>query len=241
MKAKGGYTNYGQEIGVLMLDTVFPRIPGDIGNAYSYDFPVRYKIVKGAKTEKIMGDEPDSRLLQPFVDAARELEEEGVRAITTSCGFLAPFQKYLANSVSIPVFTSSLLVVPLVKNMLNKEKKIAIFTERAKHLNDRHFNGVGWSTQDISVIIKGMKEDAVFPSVFIGDIPHLDSDILKEEMEVMTRELVRDNPEVGAIVLECTNMCPFTSYIQEISGLPVFDINSIINMMYKAFRPKVYI
>ena len=93
MLIKGGSTNYGQEIGILMLDTIFPRIPGDIGNACSYNFPVRYKVVKGAKTDKIMGDEPDLDMLDPFIQAAQELEREGVKAITTICGFLSAFQK----------------------------------------------------------------------------------------------------------------------------------------------------
>ncbi len=37
---------------------------------------------------------------------AKEVEKEGVRAITTSCGFNAIFQEALANAVNIPVFTS---------------------------------------------------------------------------------------------------------------------------------------
>ena len=73
MKLRGGYTNYGEAIGILMLDTKFPRPRGDSGNALSYDFPVRYKIVRGAHATKIMGDEPDPALLEPFMEAAREL------------------------------------------------------------------------------------------------------------------------------------------------------------------------
>jgi len=110
MKLRGGYTNYGETIGILMLHTKFPRPRGDIGNALSYDFPVRYKIVRGAHATKIMGDEPDPTLLEPFMEAARELVvADGVKAITTSCGFLAPFQKQLAVAVNIPVFASSLI------------------------------------------------------------------------------------------------------------------------------------
>jgi len=114
MKLRGGYANYGETIGILMLDTRFPRPRGDIGNALSYDFPVRYKIVRGAHATRIMGDQPDPALLEPFIAAARELEADGVKAITTSCGFLAPFQKQLAAAVNIPVFTSSLIQAPLI-------------------------------------------------------------------------------------------------------------------------------
>ena len=237
MFIKGGFSNYGQEIGILMLDTIFPRIPGDIGNAYSYNFPVRYKVVKGAEPDKIMGDEPDLNMLQLFIQAAQELEREGVKAITTSCGFLSPFQKELTKSVSIPVFTSALMLVPLIRAMLKKEKKIAIFTERAHNLNERHFNGVGWSAKDIPVIIKGMKENAIFPSVFIGNSPGLESEILKQEMEEMARELMAEHPNTGAIVLECTNMGPFSANVQAIADVPVFGINNLFELIYYAVRP----
>jgi hypothetical protein len=116
-----------------MLDTRFPRPRGDIGNALSYDFPVRYKIVRGAHATKIMGDHPDPSLLEPFVAAARELEAEGVKAITTSCGFLAAFQKQLASSVNIPVFASCLIQAPLIHAMLPPGRIIGVFTERGHH------------------------------------------------------------------------------------------------------------
>ena len=241
MKMKGGFTNYEQIIGVLMLDTRFPRPPGDIGNARSYDFPVRYKTIKGAVSDKIMGHEPDAGLIQPFIEGARELEKEGVAAITTSCGFLAPFQKHLAASVNIPVLASSLLQAPLIRAMLPPTKKIGIFTERGQYLNERHFNGVGWSTKDIPVHIKGMKKDAVFPKVYIGDSFELDTDVLKAEMEEMTEEFMQECPDAGAILFECTNMCPFSSHVQAVSGLPVFDINTLIKNFYNAIRPTVYL
>ncbi len=234
MLIRGGFTNYGQEIGVLMLDTVFPRLPGDIGNAYSYGFPVRYKIVRGAKTDRIMGEDPDAALLQPFIQAARELEQEGVKAITTSCGFLAPFQQELAKAVNIPVFTSALILVPLVRAMLNPDKRIAVFTERGHNLNERHFNGVGWSAKDIPVIIKGMKPDAVFPTVFIGNSLELETAVLVAEMEEMAREVMAEQPDVGAIVLECTNMGPFGRNIQAVSGVPVFGINNLLELVHYA-------
>src|SRR5213079_1132189 len=99
----GGFNQYGFTVGILMLDTRFPRIPGDMGNATTFPFPVRYHRVRGAKG-----------LLPAFVDGARQLEREGVGAVTTNCGFLVKFQRELAAAVTVPVFTSSLLLVPLV-------------------------------------------------------------------------------------------------------------------------------
>ena len=241
MKMTGGHTNYGETVGVLMLDTQFPRPPGDIGNARSYDFPVRYKIVKGAASSRIMEHEPDPALIEPFIQGARELENEGVKGITTSCGFLAPFQKHLAVAVDIPVFASALIQAPLIHAMLAPGKVIGVFTGRAKYIGETHFNGVGWSSKDIPVQVKGMKEDAVFPQVYIGDGGALDSDVLVAEMEEMTREFMAECDNPGAILFECTNMCPFTSHVQAIAGLPVFDVNTLIDWVHRAVEPRVYL
>src|SRR5712692_11285688 len=115
----------GVAVGVLLLDTRFPRIPGDVGNAATFDFPVRYHRVTGATSEEVVrGRHRD--LLPRFIEGARCLEGEGVRAITTSCGFLARFQGDLAAAVSIPVFTSSLMLVPLplVHRMLPPDRAV---------------------------------------------------------------------------------------------------------------------
>ena len=108
MKATGGKNIYGISIGILMLESAFPRIPGDIGNATTWDFPVLYKVVKKASPDAVVR-KGDKRLLERFISGARELETEGVRAISTGCGFLAMFQNELAAAVDIPVFSSSIL------------------------------------------------------------------------------------------------------------------------------------
>jgi hypothetical protein len=240
MKVNGGFTNYGQSIGILMLDTAFPRIPGDIGNALTYGFPVRYKIVKGAQPARIMGHSPEKHLLDPFLQAAKELEAEGVRAITTSCGFLSRFQAEIAGAVQIPVFTSALMLVPLVHAMLGRKRPIGIFTERAKFMNDEHFRSVGWSAGDIPVAVKGMKDDAVFPTIFIGNQNSLDTTVLQAEMQAMAQEFIAENPQAGAIVLECTNMGPFAKLIAEVTGIPVFGINHLANFIHQAINPPQY-
>lgn len=241
MILRGGHTNYGETIGVLMLDTIFPRPRGDIGNALSYDFPVRYKIVRGAHATKIMGDKPDPALLEPFIEAAKELAADGVKAITTSCGFLAPFQKQIAAAVNIPVFASALIQAPLIHAMLPPGKVIGVFTERGQHMNDGHFRGVGWSSEQIPVQIQGMKHDAEFPKTYILGRDWLDTEVLRAEMIEMTKEFMATCPNPGAILFECTNMCPFSKDVAEASGLPVFDINTMINWFWRASNPVAFL
>jgi hypothetical protein len=126
---RGGRAFYGQPIGILMADAVVPRPPGDIGNAFTFDFPVRYRLVPGATWDRFASADPT--LLDPFLEGARVLEAEGVRAMTASCGFTALFQKELASAVSVPVFASSLVQVPLVRRMLRADQQVGILTAHA--------------------------------------------------------------------------------------------------------------
>src|SRR4051794_20591215 len=122
----GGSALYGLAVGVLMLDTQFPRALGDVGNANTWPFPVTYHIVEGAIPERMAQPEPDPSLLSPFVEGVRRLERDGVRAIITSCGFLAAHQPELAAAASVPVFSSPLLQVPLAARAIRPGAEVAI-------------------------------------------------------------------------------------------------------------------
>src|SRR5712664_2297581 len=141
-RVAGGFNQYGFTVGILMLDTRFPRIPGDMGNAATFAFPVRYQRVAGADPDLVVR-RGAAGLLPAFVEAARRLEDEGVGAITTNCGFLAKFQRELASSVAVPVFTSSLLLVPLVHRLLAPGRRVGIMTVNAAGLTPEHFAGAG--------------------------------------------------------------------------------------------------
>lgn len=230
---KGGRTVYGQALGILMLDTRFPRPPGDVGNAVTWPFPTQYRIVKGAYTRRIMGPDPDPELLAPFIDAARELENYGVHAITTSCGFLAAFQQELAAAVSVPMVTSALLQVPVASRLIGPNRKVVVLTERP-HLTERHFRGAGWSPENLPVVIATMPPEAVFPTVYIGDDISSDSGTLESELVQLAQSAVRDYPDAGALVLECTNFVPYAAAIRRAVGLPVFDLYTAVMQTYLA-------
>src|SRR5699024_939248 len=104
------------KIGILMLNTVFERPVGDIGNPNTFSFPVCYEKVEQALITRVI-IENDGQLQKRFVAAAKRLERQGVRAITTSCGFLAIHQKTIMEKLHTPFFSSSLLQIPLIKQM----------------------------------------------------------------------------------------------------------------------------
>jgi len=231
LKATGGKNIFGFSIGILMLESKFPRIPGDMGNATTWNFPVLYKVVKNASPDAVVR-KGDRNLLELFITAAKELEKEGVRAITTNCGFLAMFHNEMASAVNVPVFTSSLMQVPLVYAMLKPTQKVGIITINSKALSQKHLGAVG--VDKVPHVILGTEDEEEFTRAILDNEMELDVEKSKADLVKVAAKLVSDNPDVGAIVLECTNMMPYAAAIQEKVGLPIFDIYTLVQMVHLA-------
>jgi len=231
-RVRGGFNQYGFTVGILMLDTRFPRIPGEMGNATTYPFPVRYHRVTGANPDLVVRRGAEG-LLPNFIEGARALEREGVGAITTNCGFLIKYQQQLAAAVSVPVFTSSLLLVPLVHRMLTPGRRVGVMTVNAATLQAEHLAGAGIGP-DIPLAVAGMEGEKEFTRVMLGDELELDVDLAREEHVRVARRLMSEHPDIGAIVLECTNMPPYAADIQRETGRAVFDIVSLVRMAHDA-------
>ncbi len=224
-------------IGILMLDTAFTRIKGDIGNEDTFSFPVLKKTVPDALPTKIV-EEQDPRFLNPFIDSAHALVAEGVKAITTSCGFLAMFQKELAASVKVPVFTSSLLQIPIVYSTLQSEQKVGVLTANSKTLSKKHY--LSTDSYEIPKVVMGMENTERFYKVFVKQSDELHIAQIKDEMRQVSLQLMEQHPEVGAIVLECTNMPPFAKVVKETTGLPVYDITTLTNWVADGLMPRSF-
>ena len=229
-RVRGGFNQYGFTVGILMLDTRFPRIAGDMGNAATFPFPVRYHRVAGASPDRVVRRGAEG-LLPSFVEAARALEREGVGAITTNCGFLVKYQREMAAAVTVPVFTSSLLLVPLVHRMLAPGRRVGLMTVNAAALGPEHLAGAGIGA-DIPLAVAGLEGEKEFTRVLLGDELELDPELCREEHVRVARRLVGEHPDIGAIVLECTNMPPYTADIQRETGRPVFDITTLVRMAH---------
>jgi len=229
---KGGTNLCGIPIGILCLETLYGRPPGHIRNASTFRFPVMYRVVKGATARRVV-KEADPELLKPFIKAAQELEQEGVMAVTASCGFLALFQNELADSVNIPVFTSSLIQIPMVYRMLRRNQTVGILTASKSTLTEAHLKAVG--AEAVPVCVAGMDDRKEFCEVVIeGRRQELDTARLGQEVLAVVGGLAKDHPEMGALVIECTDLPPFAHLIQEKIHVPVFDIVTLTNMVYES-------
>ena len=161
MEYSGGRPFYGDVVGVLMLDMEAPLIPGNVGNAMSYEFPVRYKVMKGLPADWWCDEiGPDETRCQMFIQAAKELEAEGCKAITSGCGFFAIYQKRVAAEVNIPVFLSPLLMVPMLSMMMGK-RRVGILSAGGRHLKGDFLKTVGID-ENVNYAVGGLDDTEEF-------------------------------------------------------------------------------
>jgi Asp/Glu/hydantoin racemase len=233
--ATGGKAIYGAPLGILMLEARFPRIPGDMGNAATWPFPVLYRVVKGASPELVVLHGA-AGLLPDFLAAAAELVSHGAEAITTNCGFLSLFQRELAAHVQVPVATSSLIQVPWVQATLPPGKRVGIITVSAKSLTPAHLAAAGVPAD---TPFAGTEDGTEFFRVLIlGEKQDMDVALAARDILDAGRTLMRRCPRIGAIVLECTNMPPYAHALREALGVPVYDIYSLITWLHAGLRPR---
>lgn len=235
--ARGGKAIYGAPLGILMLEARFPRILGDMGNGATWPFPVLYRVVGGASPDKVVL-KGAAGLLPDFIAAAQDLVRLGAEAITTNCGFLSLFQRELAAAVGVPVATSSLMQVPWVQVTLPPGKRVGLVTVSAGSLSPAHLEGAG---VPLDTPVAGTENGDEFFRVLIkAEKDDMDIDLAERDVVNAALDLVARHPEVGAIVLECTNMPPYAAAVQAATGLPVYDIYSMITWFHAGLRPRVF-
>ena len=236
MIAQGGKQVYGAAIGILMLEARFPRIPGDMGHAGTWPFPVLYHVVGGASPDLVVRHGAEG-MLEPFIEGARALIRQGAEAITTNCGFLALFQAELSAALPVPVATSALMQVPMVQALLPPGKRVGVLTISAGTLTPAHLRAAG-CPEDLPVV--GTDEGREFSRVILGNEDRLDVDAARADLVDAAQSLTQSHADVGAIVLECTNMPPYQADIAAATGLAVFSMVDYVCWLQSALRPQRY-
>lgn len=215
-------------LGILMLDTRFPRIEGDIGNPASFDFPVIYRTLERIGPSDAVAANPDrARIATALAANARKLAEAGAVGISTSCGFLALFQRELAALSPVPVATSALLMISKLS-----PKRVGVITASARNLTPAHFQAVG-APGDTPV--QGMPEKGAFAATFLANGATLDRGAVEGETVAAGRSLLKRHP-VDAIVLECTNLPPYARALREALGVPVYDVLDLLRGFYEGLN-----
>jgi hypothetical protein len=218
----------------MVLDTQFQRLPGDIGNAATWPFPVQYAVVRGATGERVLSQGAGGTL-DLFLKAADELVALGVDGITTSCGFLAILHPQLVRHCPVPVATSALLQIPLVQAVLPAGRRVGVLTADAAALTPAHFAAVGAPTD---LPVAGLPPDGVFRRDLRSGAAFVDPAVQEAELVGVALGLVEANPDIGALVLECTNLPPYAAAIEAACGVPVYDIVTLITWFQAGLRPR---
>lgn len=230
-QAKPGQVSYGEAIGILLLDSCAPFIPGDVANASTYSFPVRFKRVTGLTVERIFNH--DMSVLPSVLDAAEILRQEGVRAITGDCGFMAIYQEQLAEHLRLPVFMSSLLQIPFMRMLTSSQSKIGIITANSRSLDHTVLRLCGADLSE-RLAVYGLEECQHFAAAFIEEKGLLDTDKVEAEVVNAVNALVAAEPSVRMLLLECSVLPPYGNAVQRATNLPVFDFVTMINYVYSA-------
>lgn len=232
VQARKGQVVYGQPIGVLLMETQVPFIPGDVGNAYSYKFPVRFEVVSGLTTHKVLGRDDNS--IGPLVDAAKALQQAGVRAITGDCGFMAYYQRHVMSQVKIPVFLSSLMQLSFCDLILPPGQKIGVITADSSLLDTALLDAVGVKVSLDRIVVRGMEDSPHFVSTFLEEKGILDVGEVEREVVSVAKKLLSEEADVGVVLLECSDLPPYAQKVQQSIDRPVFDYVTMINYVHAA-------
>jgi aspartate/glutamate racemase len=233
---KGQYVA-GYSVGILYLDDCwYPVLPGNVANLSTYDFPVRLKVVPNCNQQRIHAGDPT--LLDDIIKAAKQFEAEGAKAICSACGFFGNFQDEVAKEVDIPVYLSSVIQLPWIKSGLKRDQNVGMLTADIHGITDHLFKSCGIENPDY-VKIKDLGSLPEF-SAIIESRGSFNNDIVRQEVVQAALELVDENPNMGAILLECSDLPPYAADIQRATGLPVFDFITMIKWVNMATSQKPY-
>jgi hypothetical protein len=236
-KTQKGQVSAGEAIGILLLDTCVPFIPGDVANATTYSFPVRFHKVEGFTVQRALGK--DAAMYDRLREAAEALVRQGVRAVTGDCGFMGIHQKKLAQVLPVPVFLSSLLQIPFIALLIGEHAKIGVITADAHSLTADLLAAVGVH-ETANLVIAGLQNQSNFRAFGLDESGLLDAAAVEAEAIAVAQQVVAQVPETAAILLECSLLPPYAAAVQQAVRLPVFDYITMINYVFAAVVQQQY-
>ncbi len=236
-KTRKAAESYGQAVGILLLDAKAPFIPGDVANAHTYDYPVIYKTVEGLSTSVCLNGAPEFNA--KMAAAAKELEAAGVRGISSDCGFMLQFQAAVREAVKVPVALSSLLQLPFIAKTVEPSRPIGVITADSTNLTMDFLARAGVKVKN-PLVIRGLQNEPEFKTAILEEKGTLDSDLITEETIRCAKDMVRQHPTMGAILLECSMLPPYAKAVQEAVNLPVYDFISMIDYMQSGTQQHTY-
>ncbi len=236
VKIPKGRAISGASIGILVLDLGYPYLPGNVANAGTYNFPVRFNVLKGSTIPQILSH--DRSLLDMIIQGGQELIKDGVRAIAGACGYFGYYQQEAAAVLDVPVFLSSLLQISIIKQTLKADQQVGVICASRESLSKETLGACGVDDPS-ELVIAGAQDLPEFKNI-LNCTCHYNPAQLERELTGLAVELTANNPQIGALLLECSDMPPFSWAVQNATGLPVFDFITMIKWMHSAVVQQPY-
>ena len=226
----------GMAIGILVADAGYPMLPGNVANACTYDFPVVYKVLENAPVEKIMRGDPS--VLDSIIGGGWELVARGARAVVGACGSFANYQKATAAALDVPVFLSVMLQVPLILQALKPDQALGIVAASRAAMTPGVYEQCAIADASRCIVTEVL--DLPQFQALIGNRSDFDSRHLQEQVVARVLEFTSEHRQIGALLLQCSDLPPYAHAIQDATGLAVFDMNTLINWVYGAVVRRPY-
>jgi hypothetical protein len=222
----------GQSVGILLLDTFAPHMPGNVANQATYPFPVRFKVIPGSSSDKLLY-QGGADMLESLIESARELQRDGVRAISAGCGYFARFQPQVADAVDVPVFLTSLLQVPMIARSLRRGQKLGILCadETILQREPQLLANVGIDAT-IPIAVAGLQDCPEFSNTFLRNSGNIEHDEVQRELLGVVRGLLEREPTIGALLFECSDLPPYAWAVQLETRLPIWDYSTMIRWIH---------
>lgn len=228
----------GYSVGIVYIENInYPILPGNVVNATTYPFPVRMKAVRNLTNDRLFNNDP--AIVEDILAAARSLvEDDGCRAICSACGFFGNYQQQVRAALDVPVAMSSLVQIPFIRSLLRPDQKIGILTANKGSMTDALLQscGVGDSS---GLVIQDALATEEFATV-VNMRGYFDNTIARREIVDLAMELVREHEDIGAILLECSDMPPYAADIQAATQRPVFDFITLIRWLHSGVAQRPY-
>ncbi|AIP34167.1 putative hydantoin racemase [Paraburkholderia xenovorans LB400] len=224
---------HGTLIGMIVLDTGFARLPGDVAHAATWDFPVQFRVVRGVRPRDVIERDP-AQSLGAFYAAIDDLVATGVRAIATSCGFLAAVHPELRAYSPVPFASSSLMQIPLVLSLLPQGRTVGVLVSDKASITDRHFLNVG---APLGLPLGELPYDGPIRTGMRENRMHVDAAAQERDALDATARMLSGHPGIGAIISECANLPPYAAAMEREFGLPVYDAVTLVNWLQAGLAP----
>jgi len=239
---KGRYV-YGPTVGILQLPANIPMLPGDMGNPTTFDFPVLYELIEEIDPFWVLADKPHPVVMEKVIAACKRLTMQGVSTIIGNCGFFANYQPEVAESLDVGVqyFNGSLMQLPMLLTSVGANKKVGVLTASKKLLMPSpalKYSGV--SEADMKRLVVYGNEDGEQMKLVTGETGRFNPKKLEQELVDLAVKMVKENPDVGAIVLECTEFPPYAHAIQDAVRLSIWDFVTMTKFMHAGAVQKPY-